>query len=156
MEYFKSIDTLPIWNFYKVKESGDLRFMFKDEADYEVSEIRTKLLAEMLEVWKQIESDFTNDFGMTENFINRLILEKRVMRLELDYYCNKTAGAKGRFEQEKRMFESGGDVKFSFEETIANIEMFAKFSIDERKCSTKRFFSYINLMRVKNKTTSNG
>lgn len=148
MKYYNSIENLPIWNFYKVKETGDLSYLFVDEKQH--GEAMLKAIAkEVFEAWRAIDDRFLFEFGLSEQYVNRLILEKKINELELDVLIYNNSISRARLKAEKAKVEGikEGEGKADLTEVLVNIEKFMSFSIDDKKVSVNKFFGYINLMR---------
>jgi hypothetical protein len=148
VKHYDSIENLPIWNFYKVKETGLLTYLIIDEGQHGAG-ITDKFSLELLEVWKSIDSRFITEFGMTEKFTNRMLLEKRILLLELDVIIKGDSLSKARLAAEKMKLDSSdNEVKaLSINEIIVSVEKFMGFSINDRICPVQKFFGYVDLMR---------
>lgn len=81
-KYFKSIDFLPIFNFFKVMETGDKRFLLKIE-DYEsLPEIED--ITFLNKVWDEIELQYGKAEDNNRSVI-QFVTAKGVHKLELEY-----------------------------------------------------------------------
>jgi len=148
MKIFASIESLPIWNFYKIKETSDITFLFIDEERHGGA-ITEKEGKELFECWKAIESRFITSFGLNDKFINRLILEQKILLLELDVAIKKDSISKSRLNIElDKLRQADEDApKGSIVDTVVTVEKFMSFAIDEKVCTVAKFFGYISMMR---------
>jgi hypothetical protein len=148
MTFYNSIDNLPIWNFYKVKETGDLSYMFIDEALHGKA-MTQKVAKELFEAWKAIDDRFLFEYGLTEQYVNRMIIEKKILQLELDVLINNDSITRSRLKAEKAKIEGVKEQegKANLVEVIVNVEKFMNFSIEEKKVCVSKFFGYIELMK---------
>ena len=148
MTFYNSIDNLPIWNFYQVKESGDLSFMYVDEARHG-DPMTKKEAKELFDAWKAIDDRFLYEHGLTEQYVNRLIIEKKIIQLELEVLINNDSITRSRLKAEKAKIEGikEQEGKANLTEVIVNVEKFMNFSIEEKKVCVAKFFGYIELMK---------
>ncbi len=88
LSYFKSIDTLPIWNYTKIIESEDLRYLVRsEEYDFEFTESDIEL-----SIWETISKQYveaTSHRVTNKRFsmLNRNILELTIKRDIIENLC---------------------------------------------------------------------
>lgn len=88
MNYYKSIDTLPIWNYSKIVEKDDLRFLIRSE-EYDFDYTPTK---EEEFIWDQISKQYIEATShRTENkrysMLLRNVLELTIKRDVIENLC---------------------------------------------------------------------
>jgi len=82
-KYYKSIDFLPIYHFFKVIESNDKRYILKLEDYSELPEIEN---LEFLEnAWTGIESQY-NESEDSNGAVIQFVTAKGIHKLELEYF----------------------------------------------------------------------
>ncbi len=135
---FKSIEELPIWNFNKVIEKNDLRYLLKLDDYYKLPELKDDLN----NIWETIIDEFYNEFGISEKYRNTLLQEKDMAMMELEYALGNKS-LKTIIEIKKRNKKTDNDDKF--EEQVARLEIHFKIPIDVRKMSVQRYYTYIKL-----------
>ena len=62
VDYFNSIEDLPIWNWWKIAETGNLIYLHKLE-EYEGKEDYN-----LIELWNKLQNQYLEEFGITEEF----------------------------------------------------------------------------------------
>lgn len=84
LEYFDSIDTMPIYNWFKLQESNDLGFLLKKKIS------TTKRDIEILkEVLKKITNEYIDAFGVSDQYKNILQLQSEIRQKEIDFVLTK-------------------------------------------------------------------
>ena len=66
--YYDSIENLPIWNWWKITETGELKYLVKDgdNKDYP-----------LLETWYDIHNEYLDNYARNDDFNNILRLKKK-------------------------------------------------------------------------------
>jgi len=80
---------LPLWNFFKVVETGDLKFLLRvnDRFDYEkIGAVKDKRLAD---IWESIEEDFSRMNNIAVKVSNDV--DKRKLLMHLSQYIEEQA-----------------------------------------------------------------
>lgn len=153
MKYFESLDDLPIYNFWKIRETGDLVYLFQewksDEA--EAASKRRVWRSVLVDLWRKMDAEFIENFAMTDEFFNRLLIEKKIINLQLEYMISKSSVIRARLKGEQQKLELNYHNEESkpvkLHEFIAGIEKYIGFQIDEKKISTNKVYSYVNQMK---------
>lgn len=101
---YQSIEFLPIWNWYEVLKTGDLKHLFRVETDFtdnidsyeklkglsdnfynkkRLSKLRI-YFEKVLNFWDEIQDEYINEFGLEDNFKKkiRLLKEKAILNYE--------------------------------------------------------------------------
>ena len=153
MKYFESLDDLPIYNFWKIRETGDLVYLFQDwkSDEAEAASKRRVWRSVLVDLWRKMDAEFIENFAMTDEFFNRLLIEKKIINLQLEYMISKSSVVRARLKGEQQKLElnyhneESKPVKLN--EFIAGIEKYIGFQIDEKKISTNKVYSYVNQMK---------
>jgi len=143
-QIYNSIDDLPLWNFKKISETKDLKYLLKDEnANAKPDEFE--------KAWSRISEELNQVNGVSDQVQKWVLLRSDLERLYIDYILSKDQSIiteinikKRQLERMEKQFESEGG---NFDEQIASVELFFKFHIDEKNTTVKRFFNYIKLMK---------
>lgn len=137
MKYYDDIEELPLKNWRKITEKGDLRYTRMD-----ISEGKRKddLVHDEL-----IQDSYITEFGFTEGFLRMQELKTDIALLECDLVIEGDYFLKNKIKQLKRELEEledksiGGDM----DESIHYIETWRRIEIDEEKMKTKKFFKLV-------------
>lgn len=153
MKYFESLDDLPIYNFWKIRETGDLVYLFQEwkSDEVEAASKRRVWRSVLVDLWRKMDAEFIENFAMTDEFFNRLLIEKKIINLQLEYMISKSSVVRARLKGEQQKLELNYHNEESkpvkLHEFIAGIEKYIGFQIDEKKISTNKVYSYVNQMK---------
>ncbi len=154
MKHYKNLSELPIFNFWKIRETGDLTYLFQDYENEEVEKLKKRKVwkAILSDLWRKMDAEFIENFAMTDDFFNRLLIEKKIINLQLDYMITKNSVIRARLKGEQQKLElnyQSGDFKpVKLHEFIAGIEKYIGFQIQEREISTNKVYSYVDQMKA--------
>lgn len=128
---YKSIDTLPIYNYNKIVESGN----------FELYGVKS------LEDWQIIEREFFDEIGYSEKYFEILRIKTDLVMTKANYYKTNNKALKTLIEVKKAKLRQtvGEQVGGDFDLMIAQVSKFMGFRIDVKKVSVKEFYSYIKL-----------
>jgi len=128
---YKSIDTLPIYNYNKIIETGDFE----------------KYGVNNFDDWQIIEREFFEQIGYSEKYFEILRIKTDIVMTKANYYKSNNNALKTLIEikKAKLMQTIGEQVGGDFDLMIAQISKFMGFRIDIKKVSVKEFYSYIKL-----------
>ena len=149
INFYDSLSTLPIFNFYKVKFSGSLLYLLKNENLEEIT--ITKEEFDLLRShWVKLEAEFIDRFAMNNKFMNRILIEKTILLLKLDQLTSDNPLIQNRIKAEEMKLEedSGGTEEvFDIDKTVGYVEKYMGFQIDTFKTPIAKLYSYINQMQ---------
>jgi hypothetical protein len=138
-DYFNSIDELPIWNWWKIAETGNLIYLHR-ENDY------TKEDYSLVSLWNELQNEYLDVFGITEEFRQMLHLKKKWINAKADYLVTGE-----RFKlTELDIIESDMEnvmeskVVVNKDDTIITLERKLGRELDPKKISVKKYYNYIN------------
>lgn len=141
---YYSIDTLPIWNFYKVIETNNLKYMARVN-DYSKPFKYDKKAALMY--WEHINDEYLNFFRVSQDLLEVLELQAEAAVNQFEWVVNKNPLNKSLWKQATKKLEEllreGDNNETVLQKQIFYIEREMNFSINEKEVSVKRFFSYI-------------
>lgn len=147
-KYYDSLSTLPIWNFFKIKLTGQLIYLLKVDNHEEIQVEKTDLI-ELYEKWEKLDAEFITRFAMNQEFINRCLIEKSILLLKLEELTSKDPFIANRIKAEEMKLENEEEQKgeFDIDKTVGHVEKFMGFQIDVFKTPIAKLYSYINQMK---------
>lgn len=134
---YNSIEELPIWNWFKVFETNELKHIIKGEGVVEDSILK--------ENWNKLFSEYIDIFGLDDNLVSHIKHEKKLVLLQLEYAIKKRPSDLFKIElaltnvKEKQSEK----VKSDFMQVIAQVENALERNINERKISVRKFYTYL-------------
>ena len=78
---YNSIEFLPIWNWYEILKTGDLKHLFING--------KGRVSENITELWDKIQDEYINHFGLDEKFIKRIKLLKQKALLNYEFIITK-------------------------------------------------------------------
>jgi hypothetical protein len=149
LTFYKTLSTLPIHNFYKIKFSGSLIYLLK-EGDLENITITKEDIEELRSTWVALDAEFIERFAMNEEFINRILIEKTILLLKLEQLTTENPLLNNRIKAEEMKLNEGGNLtgeKFDVDKTVGHVEKYMGFQIDVFSTPVAKLYSYINQMQ---------
>lgn len=129
VDYFNSIEDLPIWNWWKIAETGNLIYLHKLE-EYEGKEDYN-----LIELWNKLQNQYLEEFGITEEFRKILSLKKKWINKKVEFL---TTGERFKLT-EIDIIESDinetmeGKVKVDKDDTVIMLEQKLSRELDPKK-----------------------
>ena len=150
MKYYNTIDTLPVFNYGKISELEDLRYLIIQSDYFELPKITEKETAELFNVWENINDEIINYVGISEDYKSILRIKKAIALMKVDMITTGDKSNETLIElKEKELLDAMPKIKHELDESIIYIESVLKIPIDVMKCSVKKYFSYIKFISKK-------
>ena len=150
---FRDIDEMPIYNWNKIHETGNLEHLLKDGCKADKYEKMA-----LLRRWKKMYEQFVSRFGFSDEFLSIIELEKNIALLKIEKAERGDENIQTFIEideikLQKKKSELNG-VKSDFFDIKAGVESSLGFHIDPKKCTVVKFYSYIKTLKKKNVKTT--
>lgn len=143
MKHYTSIDDIPVYNWRKINETNDLRWMFPGGKGKTTPAVAT--------AFEKIRDEFIDTFGISDDY--RRLLEIKVsieiwsVRIALEQ-DNSHVNFIRRLEVERdEILKRIEGNKNSFFDTKVMVEQFMGFRINEKEISVREFYSYIERLK---------
>jgi hypothetical protein len=147
INYYKSIDDMPIYNFHQYMVTQDLKWLLEETEKYKSTEKTDQLLVDQ---WVILHDEYLKHFGISKNYKKVMEQEDKITKLMISRWLKDDASLETIIKIETmKLDELNGKKKkgSSFEEDIAVIEKYRGIGLDPKKTSVKMFYTYINLMQ---------
>ena len=133
---YNSIEELPIWNWFKVFETNELKHIIIEGV------VEDTILKD---TWNKLFSEYIDIFGLDDNLVSHIKHEKKIVLLELEYAIKKKASDLFKIELEmlKVQEKQSEKVQSDFMQVIAQVESALTRNIDEKKISVRKFYTYL-------------
>lgn len=138
-----TIDELPIWNFYKIQETSDLRYLYDVD---DITKIKRLDAQKVVDVWKGILDEYFEQLDVTDEMHSLLLKKKEVAVLRSKYQREKKNIYKSllaKAEKELREMMTVKDGGGGLDDQVFAVEKFMGFQINPKEVSTRKFFTYI-------------
>ena len=154
---YQSIDTLPVWYWNKVHESGNLAYLIRTKQTY-IEKKRVGLIRSyaLRLVWRKLLDEYISEFGFCENFLDIIRKQKEIVMYRVNKIVNDDKSVNAFIKVCERELaelqkESQGG---SFIETKSYIEKGMGFAINPFRCSVSEFYGYVKILSRQNKRTA--
>lgn len=136
---FLSIDELPIWNWWRVSETGNFIYLRKD-ADYKKKDYSLSSL------WESLNDEYFDAYGISDNTIKAMKLKQKWILKRADFILNNNRFALTECDIiEMDLDDLQNDSKsMSNEESIIYLEERLGREVDPKRTSVKKYYDYIN------------
>lgn len=140
-DYFNSIENLPIWNWWKIAETGNLIYLQKRE-DYNKQDYSFKAF----ELWNKIQNEYLEEFGITDEFREVLALKKRWIQKKADFILTGERFKLTEIDIIEAQIEETKNTKIEVDkdDTLIVLEQKLGRELDPKKITVKKYFKYIN------------
>lgn len=75
-QYYSSIEEMPIYNWNKIMETGNLKWVFVNGG---------RVTRKIAEVWEDLQNQYFKEFGVDPEYKNKLRLMKEIVRLNDEF-----------------------------------------------------------------------
>lgn len=158
-KYFKSLDELPAWNFFQVKQRENFAYLLKlDDYFGELPEVSdqvkpdgkggfTSEANELSKVWASLYDEYIDKFSLSREYLEILNLRRKITILEAQLAISEDRFILNKIRHAKRQLDDllstddDGVVHNSFEEQIIAFENWRKIGIDSMKITSTKFFT---------------
>ena len=150
MKYYNTIDTLPIFNYGKISELEDLRYLIIQSDYFELPKITEKETEELFKAWEHINDEIINYVGISEDYKTILRIKKAIALMKVELITTGDKSLETLIELKQiELKNSYPQKKNELDESIIYIESVLKIPIDVMTCSVKKYFSYIKFISKK-------
>ena len=137
---FNSIENLPIWNWWKISESGSLGYLYKDENKHKEND------NSLIDLWVSIQDEYLEEFGITADFREVLTLKKRWVNQKAEYLITGERFLLNEIEEieiDLKELDSAG-VSVKKDDTLIMLEEKLSRELNPKEMSVKKYYNYIN------------
>ena len=138
-KYYDDIEDLPVWNWWKIHEEGEFKYLLK----------KGKLDEGAKRAFDKLQSQFIEVFGIDENYAE--YLRKKIEIELLKIKVAKTGDRSYEFMIDIIEAEMKGlnkeDKQGTFRQGAIAIEKYMGFKMDLKKISTFEYYSYVQAIQ---------
>ena len=142
-DMWENIEVMPIYNWIKICETGDLKYVFKDGG---------RVSKKTGEHWLGLQQEYIDEFGLDEEFKKQLRVSKELTVLRCDYVLKKDRFLLNMIKiKEAELKLSQAPKAHSFYEVKDYVEKYKGFKIDPHNTTVIEW--YHALKNMSNGTT---
>ena len=139
---YKSIEVMPIWNWNKIHETGDLKYLIIAESYKDIADQNNEATAAL---WIDLYQQYIDEFGVNDNY-KRYMQKKQQLNAKINEYIQ--SGDKFKLNKInileidiKGMVDEKEPQKFG--EVVAGVEKFFGFQIDPKVLTVEKYYNYL-------------
>lgn len=146
-EHYPTIDDLPVFNWWRIHEEGDCRWLLINKdlpKGRRGRSARTVLSA----VFKKMCSEFVKRFGLGNDFMRQLEKQKQIYLLKIERHVtgDKSIETLIKIKQIQLDLMKGSQPSMGFYEIKGILEQHLGFCIDAKRVSVAEFYSYFKII----------
>lgn len=142
------IDEMPIWNWNQIAETGDLNFLFKNQA-------KKKKLSVLGQAWELLQQQYLDEFGVDTALITRIKTMKKIVKLNIKFYETRDNSILNFIEiEENRLKETKVQEKIKFYRLVIMVSSHIGFRIDPKQFTVVEWFHALKNMAAHGKADS--
>lgn len=159
---YRSIDTMPIYNWNKIFQTGNLAFLYRDQSIFiDRKPIRSLFkLRIAAKIWRDMVSKHIEVFGISDDYMEIIELRTKIARMRLKSIINGDRGVRLfiNIEQEKlaKLMAEKSSTSAEFGDIVIVVKKFMGYDVNVHKTSVYEFYSAVKMMAKqaeKNKRT---
>jgi hypothetical protein len=139
-KYYKSIETLPVWNWDKIQSTADVKYIVATDDYDDVIENE-----EMHTLFDKIFDEYYNYFGVSDDMKRYLNAKKQITLLEVKIALKEATAIDYTNLNHKRIEFANiyEQEKNDIDKVAIQLSRHFKIDFDLRKMSVKRFYNYL-------------
>lgn len=153
---YDSIETLPVWNWDKIRSTDNLSFLIMTN-EIKVNREKPNKFIEVILAgkWKRIMSEYIDEFGFSNEFLTMLRLQKQLLILTADYYLTDDRKLITDIELKRKEIEliekmNDKDKLSDLLSVTISLKQLG-YPIDEHRTSVKEFYLICKRIEKENK-----
>ena len=145
---YSGIDTLPIYNWWKIHSAEDYSYLLKDRRPGKYPLVQQEALNSF---WVRVYDEYIKEFGFGRDFLDILRKRQQIARLKLQFIQTEDFSFKTFIAIEEQelaeMLNVAGEA--SFYQVKARMERVLKYTIDPHRMSVSEFFHTVKDLQNK-------
>ncbi len=141
LDYYKSIDDLPIKRWFDIHKTGDYRLLLKEIIDIDSDDFQ-----ELFDAWNVIYNQYIEKFGLSEEFLNDLNDQIQLANYKAEFIISGDRYLKTliKVEEERIEAEKRNEAKeVELEILLAKMSKYYGFKLDSKELTVVQYYSYL-------------
>lgn len=151
LEYYKSLDEMPIANWFKIQQTNDLKYLL-----VKTRKVSTKEVSELEKGLKKLSNEYIDTFGISDEYRQILELSRDIEVLKIDFILTQDRSLLTMIEIKKDQLKaiSKSNNKSDLNKLKMHVNKFMGYSVDMNKTSVKEFYTYLEGLKEEVKQRS--
>ena len=140
---YSSIDDLPMYNWKKIHDTNELKWLFASKADCENN-------LELETLWGRIYDEYLNEFGLSKEYQDILKLKRKIANLQAEYIVKGDRIVLNYINIEKNALESLYDTNkkgSTFRESLVHLEKMQGIKINTKEITVADYYNYLRSIK---------
>lgn len=144
LEYYKSLDEMPVYNWFKIQQTNDLKYML-----VKTRKVSTKEIEELEKGLKKLSSEYIDTFGISDEYKRILELSRDIEVLKIDFILTKDRSLLTMIELKKIELKviTENKTKSDIHKIKMHADKYMGFSINTKETSVKEFYTIIESLK---------
>ena len=140
---YASIDDLPMYNWKKIHDTNDLKWLFVTKQEVENNELLERR-------WALIYDEYLNEFGLSDEYKEILKVKRKIANLQADYIIKGDRVLLNFINIEKNALESLYDTSkkgSSFRDSLVHLEKMQGIKINTKQITVADYYNYLRSIK---------
>jgi nitrate reductase beta subunit len=145
LDYFSTIDELPIKVWFDVHSTGDYGLLLKGDRKISVEQYQ-----KLFEVWESIYNQHIERFGLSEEFLEDLNLQIEIANYRAKYIITGQRHLRTMVRiKEEELMAGNSDTKkpLELEELLAKMSKYYGFKLESKELTHVQYYSYLKTVK---------
>ncbi len=140
---YSSIDDLPMFNWNKIHETNELKWLFNNKVEIDNT-------VELEELWGTIYDEYLQEFGLSKEYKEILAAKRKIANLQADYIIKGDRVILNFINIEKNALESlydntkGGS---TFRDSLVHLEKMQGIKINTKEITVADYYNYLRSIK---------
>ena len=140
---YASIDDLPMYNWKKIHDTNDLKWLFVTKQEVENNELLERR-------WALIYDEYLNEFGLSDDYKEILKVKRKIANLQADYIIKGDRVLLNFINIEKNALESLYDTSkkgSTFRDSLVHLEKMQGIKINTKTITVADYYNYLRSIK---------
>ena len=140
---YSSIDDLPMYNWKKIHDTDELKWLFVTKQEVENNELLERR-------WALIYDEYLNEFGLSDEYKEILKVKRKIANLQADYIIKGDRVLLNFINIEKNALESLYDTSkkgSTFRDSLVHLEKMQGIKINTKQITVADYYNYLRSIK---------
>lgn len=140
---YSSIDDLPMYNWKKIHDTDELKWLFVTKQEVENNELLERR-------WALIYDEYLNEFGLSDEYKEILKVKRKIANLQADYIIKGDRVLLNFINIEKNALESLYDTSkkgSTFRDSLVHLEKMQGIKINTKTITVADYYNYLRSIK---------
>ena len=140
---YSSIDDLPMYNWKKIHDTDELKWLFVNKVDCENT-------LELESLWGSIYDEYLEEFGLSEEYKEILNVKRKIANLQAEYIIKGNRITLNYINIEKNALESLYEANkkgSTFRDSLVHLEKMQGIKINTKQITVADYYNYLRSIK---------